>query len=162
MFKLINTFGDDVLYLKELVTAVENEQKFAREEASSRKVVTVQLVHEFQVAAPDRSVAQIRYNTTEMLPNGRPDCKSQTTKLVQGENYDFVPLNNLLVEVAKHVAEYIDMAVMCGTILEKDDIQVKAQQIFITALRSVGIYWEYGISTVVVTEQLSELIVTVC
>lgn len=163
MFTLRNTSGDDVLYLKALVEAVEKEQKFAKSEiTSNRKEVTVQLVHEYQVDSPDKNVAFIRYSTTEIIPNARPKCESTTTNLIQDENYDFNPLDNLLAEVVKYTNEHIDMAVMCGGMVEPDDIQLKAQQIFITALRSVGVYWEYNVSAIIVNQQLSKLIATVC
>lgn len=163
MFSLINATGSDVEYIESLIQAVRAEQKEAQSAIPfNDKTVSVRLVHEYQVNKKPRSIANIRYNTEERLNNGKVTCDSYLVKLEEGETYSMDPINNLIEGILSAVNNDIDMAAMCGTILEAEDISDNVQRYLTQFLEQVYIFDGVTVSTVVVANQPSEIIVTVC
>lgn len=163
MFNLINTTGNDVDYIESLAPHIEKVRKEAQSMVNnSSKTVTVQLVHEYQITKKPRSVANIRYNTEERLPNGKVECGSCIEPLEEGTNYSMDPLNNLIEQIVQDVNSQIDAAALFGEMLGADDIQDRVSRSFKQALESVYIWDGLTISTVVIANQLSEIIVVVC
>ena len=163
MFSLINACGSDIEYVEELIKAVRKEQREAQSAIQyETKSVSVKLVHEYQVTKKPRSVANIRYNTEERLSNGKVSCDSYLIKLEEGETYSMDPINCLIEGILEAVNNDIDMAAMCGSVLEAEDISDRVQRYMTSALEGAYIFDGVTVSTVVVANQPSEIIVTVC
>lgn len=163
MKSLINTVGNDSEYLEFLIEAVRAEQKEAQDAIPfGGKTVSVRLVHEYQLLKKPRSVANLRYNTDEHLPNGHVNCNSYLEKLEEGENYSFDPINNLIGVIIEAVNRDIDMAAMCGDMLEADVINDKVKFVMTSILEGLYIFDGVSISSVVMANELTEIIVTVC
>lgn len=130
MFTVIKTNETDVEYIDKLVAAVQEETAIAREMVtSSRKQVTVQLVHEYINTGTGCSVATLRHNSTEQMGNGKVDVKSDIEKLTVN-NYSPDTLDSLIKEIILVVNDHIDRSIMMGFEPSTDDISFQFTNIF--------------------------------
>lgn len=163
MFNLINTGSSKPEYINAVLAEVERITKEAKEEASKvGKKVSVKLVHEVRfVNGNIRSNAHIRYNTIEDLPNGKIDCQSMTTVLEDGVNYSHDVFNEVIEDCTASVLNWMDMAIICGTDLEADDVNQEYQNRLINGLRSGGVYDRVTSSVVLVAGAIQSVTITV-
>lgn len=162
MFNMLNTGQQPVEYVKSVIAEVERVAKQLKDEASEKnKFASTKLVHEVTITPNGvRSNAHIRVNTTLTL-DGKTDCQSMSIELEDGMNYSHDIFNELAEDCAAVVTEWMDLAVMCGTILETSDVSQEYSNRFNGALRASGVDGNVHTSVVLVGGSIQSITITV-
>ncbi|EBY9763911.1 hypothetical protein D5W64_12430 [Salmonella enterica subsp. enterica serovar Saintpaul] len=151
---LLNTSGDNVEYLKDLIDRVLKEgQDYKKLHGSPSNSVTVKLHHTWDIDAVPKYSHKLIYSIMTRT-DGKINVETEETILEDGVNYSNDIINELIKGVIEQTNQDVSNSIKFGYVPPADEIKPIARGHFKAALKSIGIYWDVNMNLVVVGTQI--------
>lgn len=149
-------------YLSGLVNMVRAERDRVQRKAPAGARISCIIEHSITFTS-EGSVekAQLKYGMSSFDKGKMLPPNYEVKELVDGEDYNYDVITDLIKAAADDCNMAIDMFAMNADVMYTDDITARIENFVSTALLSVGIEEGYSVSTVVVSGGISQITVTV-
>lgn len=153
---------DTRAYLTELVNIVRAERDRVQHKAPDGAQISCIIEHSVTFTS-EGSVekAQLKYGMSNFNKGKMSPPNYEVKELVDGEDYNYDVITDLIKAAADDCNMAIDMFVMNADVMYTDDITARIENFIATALLSFNIEEGYSVSTIVVSGGISQITITV-
>lgn len=158
---LLNTSGDNVQYLKDVIERVlEEGREYKKVHGSASNSVTVKLHHTWDVDAVPKYSHKLIYAIMNRT-DGKINIETEEKDLEDGVNYSNDIINELIKGVIDQTNQEVSDSIKFGYVPPADEIKPIARSHFKSALKSIGIHWDVNMNLVVVGTQIVNFVVII-
>lgn len=162
MTNLLVEASDVRNYLTQLVKVVRSEKDRVQKLApiGSRVSCVIEHITTFTAEGPVEK-AQIKYGLSHFSEGKMLPPTYEVKELVQGENYDYSVINDLIQAAADDCNMAIDMFAMNADVMYSDDISSRIQNFVSGSLQAIGIDDGFTVSSIPVAGGISQITIMV-
>lgn len=149
-------------YLIRLVQGIRSEKERVQKSAPVGSRVNCAIAH--TVIFSDEGLienAQIKYSLSNFSEGKLLPPTYETKELINGENYDYSVINDLIQSATNDCNMTINMFNMNGEIIYSDDINNKIHNFIIKSLQSIGVDDGFSVSVVSAPNCISQITIMV-
>lgn len=161
MFTLIYKGEEYQSYLKQLVETIRKTRDHAQALAGENKIISLRLIHTVNFGKEITSYGIMRYNSSDVVNGEVCHSDSCTTDLVEGSNYSFEPVTELVTAIVTELNTLHSRAIMMEQVITSDELSEHASSLLHKYSLENGIEDGYGISVIFAAGDVSQVIVTV-